>query len=135
VGRKVPQQVELDPPRSFREHAGGIARLGRQVETADIDLEDGASANARAVQHELLPADRRLVGKLDPSDFGGERRSGEEGREHRDQWLAHLFILLMTTGTPRPRQRKSGHPRHGRPDSPMMVWGRLATSSVAYLHR
>src|SRR6185312_8257189 len=65
VRGELAQQVHLDAPRRLREHAGEILRLLRQPQAADVDLEHHFLAHARAVQHDVVSGDARLVGQGD----------------------------------------------------------------------
>ncbi|MBP1621805.1 MAG: ribonucleoside-diphosphate reductase, adenosylcobalamin-dependent, partial [Acidobacteria bacterium] len=82
----VADEMHLHPlGRLERDDRGGIARLGRQVEGADVDGEDRLLAQAEPVEDELLAADRRAVGNRDAGELAGQRGRRDGRGRHRYQ--------------------------------------------------
>ena len=98
VAGQVAQQVHLHAPRSLGQHAREGVGLRRHVEAADVDLEDHAGPHTRAVQHELLPADARLVVELDPAHLGRRRHARAERERHRRNHGSQHRPLLLVRG-------------------------------------
>src|SRR6185369_11440493 len=133
VGGEVAQQIHLDPARTFRQHAGEIASLGRQIEAPDIHLENGATAYSRAVQDELLPSYRNLVRELHPADLRSEGCCREKRGDTDDQELAHCSVLLMKRREPfAPAQRHASEKRAARGTGSPLVAVNAMTRRASY---
>ena len=63
-------------------HLGGGLLLLREIEAADVDLDEELRAQAQAVERQGLAADLGLVGEGDAGERAGAGRQGEgEGEE------------------------------------------------------